>query len=322
MKDLAKHIEILLLNNDCVIVPHLGGFIAHYVPAKYDEADSLFLPPMRTVGFNPQLTINDSLLAQSYADAYDISIPEALQRIEQIVKEVKTQLDNTGKYDINGIGLLSITSEGKTEFAPNHAGILSPDLYALDSFGIKPVLKTNEKQNAANEKDSAEIVEMNKPKTITIKVSTLRKAAVAAIAILALVLFLNPIDLGKQGKIMSGAIQNMMPKNITMGEPAITHDAKSTSAYQEATKKEQVEQQKNKELYCIVLASGTIKKNAEWFTENMHKKGYSATRLFQDKKDLKVVYGNYNTKDEAYAALKQLHTDKDFKQGWVMKIEQ
>ena len=92
MKDLAKHIEILLLNNDCVIVPHLGGFIAHYVPAKYDEADSLFLPPMRTVGFNPQLTINDSLLAQSYADAYDISIPEALQRIEQIVKGVKTQL--------------------------------------------------------------------------------------------------------------------------------------------------------------------------------------------------------------------------------------
>ena len=30
MIELARHIEILLLENDCVIVPELGGFIAHY----------------------------------------------------------------------------------------------------------------------------------------------------------------------------------------------------------------------------------------------------------------------------------------------------
>ena len=29
MIELAKHIEVLLLENDCVIVPGLGGFIAH-----------------------------------------------------------------------------------------------------------------------------------------------------------------------------------------------------------------------------------------------------------------------------------------------------
>ena len=32
MIELARHIEILLLENDCVIVPELGGFIAHYQP--------------------------------------------------------------------------------------------------------------------------------------------------------------------------------------------------------------------------------------------------------------------------------------------------
>ena len=45
MIELTKHIEILLLENDCVIVPGLGGFIAHHQPAHYEEDEGLFLPP-------------------------------------------------------------------------------------------------------------------------------------------------------------------------------------------------------------------------------------------------------------------------------------
>ena len=47
MIELTKHIEHLLLENDCVIVPELGGFIAHHQPAHYEEAEGIFLPPMR-----------------------------------------------------------------------------------------------------------------------------------------------------------------------------------------------------------------------------------------------------------------------------------
>ena len=57
MKKLAKHIEVLLLENNCVIVPGLGGFIAHYQPAHFDETRNEWVPPMRTFGFNPQLAI-------------------------------------------------------------------------------------------------------------------------------------------------------------------------------------------------------------------------------------------------------------------------
>ena len=62
MIELERHIEILLLNNDCVIVPGLGGFVAHHVDACYDDVENRFFPPMRTVGFNPKLDMNDSLL--------------------------------------------------------------------------------------------------------------------------------------------------------------------------------------------------------------------------------------------------------------------
>ena len=59
MIELSKHIEVLLLENDCVIVPGLGGFIAHKRQAAYSIQKGEFMPPLRTIGFNPQLIMND-----------------------------------------------------------------------------------------------------------------------------------------------------------------------------------------------------------------------------------------------------------------------
>ena len=137
--ELERHIEILLLSNDCVIVPGLGGFMTHHIDARYDERDNMFLPPLRTLGFNPQLNINDSLLAQSYIEAYDISYPEALQRIDDEVNELRQHLQNEGSYELNDIGMLALNDEGKYVFTPCEAGILTPALYGLSSFEMKPL---------------------------------------------------------------------------------------------------------------------------------------------------------------------------------------
>lgn len=134
--ELGRHIEILLLSNDCVIVPGFGGFMAHHVEARYDDRDGLFLPPLRMLGFNPLLTINDSLLVQSYVEAYDISYPEALSRIEEEVKAVEREIRETGSYEINNIGEISLNEEGHYLFTPCEAGILTPNLYGLYSFAF------------------------------------------------------------------------------------------------------------------------------------------------------------------------------------------
>ena len=86
MLELARHIERLVLRNNCVIVPGLGGFVTQYVPARYVEEENILLPPCRTVGFNPQLTLNDGLLVQSYMQTYDTSFPEAARIVEDEVK--------------------------------------------------------------------------------------------------------------------------------------------------------------------------------------------------------------------------------------------
>ena len=79
--------------------------MVHRIDASYDDGDNMFIPPLRTLGFNPQLTMNDSLLAQSYVEAYDISYPEAISRIDDEVRELKQHLENEGEYILNDIGV-------------------------------------------------------------------------------------------------------------------------------------------------------------------------------------------------------------------------
>lgn len=138
------------MSNDCVIVPGFGGFMAHHVDARYDGTDNMFLPPLRTVGFNPQLTMNDSLLVLSYVETYDMSYPEALRRIEDEVAEIRQTLENEGKYEVDNVGILSLNEDGNIEFEPHEAGILTPDFYGLGGFDMTPVaqLTAGEEANA------------------------------------------------------------------------------------------------------------------------------------------------------------------------------
>ena len=126
---LDRHIEILLLENDCVIVPGLGGFVAHHVSARYDEQDGLFLPPYRTLGFNAQLRMNDSLLVQSYVDAYELSYPEALAQIEKVI----------GKKDFNNlVGNLIVMNVGKPTLvkASDKREAITNKIKAEDEFSV------------------------------------------------------------------------------------------------------------------------------------------------------------------------------------------
>ncbi|WP_278703407.1 SPOR domain-containing protein [Phocaeicola sartorii] len=136
MIELARHIEILLLENDCVIIPDFGGFIAHYQPARYVKEENLYLPPVRTIGFNPQLTINDGLLVQSYMQAHHTDFPDATRMIEKEVAGLKEQLYQNGCAEMHGIGVLHYNIHSTYEFHPNEDGALSPALYGLSSFSI------------------------------------------------------------------------------------------------------------------------------------------------------------------------------------------
>lgn len=223
--ELERHIEILLLSHDCVIVPNLGGFMTHHIDAHYDEEEQLFLPPLRTLGFNPQLKINDSLLVQSYIEAYDISYPEALQRIDDEVNELRQHLENEGSYELNDIGVISLNDDGNYVFTPCEAGILTPSLYGLSSFEmerfkavrqqpqlLQPVVsENNEQQSKATIIALDDITETVEEKeddddVVRIKFSWIRNTV--AVAAILLAIFFLAMPTGKT-ELMTRTISNI-----------------------------------------------------------------------------------------------------------------
>ncbi|MCD8235651.1 MAG: SPOR domain-containing protein [Prevotellaceae bacterium] len=148
MINLSKHIEILLLEHDCVIVPKLGGFITNQVEARYE--DNFFVPPYRTIGFNKNLLINDGLLVQSYMQVYDASYPDAYKQMEMDIDEVLQQLDLNGVFQFEGIGLIRKSVEGNITFEPSESGMITPELYGLCALEVKNVNEVRKEKELIN----------------------------------------------------------------------------------------------------------------------------------------------------------------------------
>ena len=49
MLELVRHIEYLLTEHDCVLVPGLGGFVLQYVPARFSEGRKSIQPPGKQI---------------------------------------------------------------------------------------------------------------------------------------------------------------------------------------------------------------------------------------------------------------------------------
>lgn len=265
---LGRHIEILLLDNDCVIVPDFGGFVAHHVSARYDEDDHSWLPPMRTLGFNAQLRINDSLLAQSYVNAYDISYPEALRRIEDEVEELKQLLANEGCYTMDNIGTLTINDEGNYQFEPCEAGILSPTYYGLDAcrFDTLKDARDMDSSNVALQMaipqtqpkttdepallDFTDNGEQEDERIIHIRMSWVRNIVAVAAAVIAFFVMATPIansDLGTRtmSDLKGNLIYKLIPQDTNMAPAtpiaeSVQQQAATTAEASDTTKTDEV----------------------------------------------------------------------------------
>ncbi len=322
--------------------------MAHHREAGYDEHDGMFLPPQRTLGFNPQLKLNDSLLAQSYVEAYDISYPEALRRIEVEVAELKQHLDNEGYYELNDIGRLSFNPEGRLEFAPCEAGILTPELYGLSSFEFTPLAQTAKEAalpqpTLVAEASAEEASPSQEGAAITIKMSWIRNAVAVAAALLAFLLMTKPMSEGVQtGISMSkitlpiiqqeaapqpspiapetapAAVPDASPSEINP-RPSVSPSAPSPAAPAPVPDASQSEAPTL--AYCIVAASQVSKKGADEFVKKLKAQGYTSARVNIYKDIRRVIIGSYPTEAGAYTELQKVHQNQDLAEAWVLKVK-
>lgn len=158
MNTLAQHIETLLLEHDCVIIPGFGGFISNYEEAQYHtDNGSIFMPPHRSIGFNQQLQINDGLLVQSYMSAYDASYPAAHLQMEKEIEQMASQLELDGEYDFGAVGKLTKGLGEIISFDKSSSNIEAPSLFGLDSLSVMPVKSIIEKREIEAKMQAASI---------------------------------------------------------------------------------------------------------------------------------------------------------------------
>lgn len=345
-----KHIEILLLDNDCVIVPQLGGFMAHHADACFDNEENVFLPPYRSIGFNPQLKLNDNLLVQSYIENYDLSYPESLRKIEAEVNELRQILVQEGRYELKGIGILYYNNEGKYTFEPCEAGILTPELYGLGSNEIKKLISNNSTIGTPSKNERINKL-AHRTRNVNFKKigrSIASNVAVAAIICFAFLIFAKPIENCSNNETKT--IESVFMKDILINsskgnakkEVAIIDRNKKTSKIKESkdsdfsinqsenkktntqfkqAENKHVEIEKSNSYYTLVLASRVTKNNAKIFVNELHNKGIGDARVLEKKVGAQVICGRYTTENEAYAKLNIMHSNDFFKEAWVMKVQ-
>lgn len=131
MFQVLSHIESLLANHPFVILPTIGGFVTS-IQASYRQEDTLY-PPCKALGFNPTLTYNDGLLAQSIAQANNWTVEQANQIIVEEAQQIRQHIQSWGHLSMGKLGTLIRTAQG-IGFEPTAQG-----LPLAESYGLQPI---------------------------------------------------------------------------------------------------------------------------------------------------------------------------------------
>ncbi len=349
MIELARHIEILLLDNDCVIVPGLGGFVTHHIPARRMDDEGRFLPPYRTLGFSPKMVLNDGLLVQSYMQAYDTNYPTAMRLVEQKVEELKDLLAKDGLFSLHGIGTLRQNIRGEFNFTPLEAGLLSPSLYGFSSFEMK-TLDELRAENSVQEQPAATLQPLVKEEkeeketanhSIVIRmdrrwITGIAAACIGLLVVLALS-FSSPTTDAKMADAFRPLLEwfnkankqeTVAKMDVASAKPAVKKAEKKTptvAAQQETTEAKPAEvtvAPEESKYFTIVLASSIPVKNAERYAQQMADKGYGDAKVLSTKNLNRVVYAQFSSENQAINRLRELRQEcKDFAQAWVLEVK-
>lgn len=354
MIELAQHIEALLLENDCVIVPDFGGFIAHYAPATYVKEENLFLPPTRIIGFNPQLKLNDGVLVQSYMSAYDTSFADATRMVEREVKAFIKLLHEEGKAHLENIGEIHYNIYGNYEFVPFDHKITTPFLYGLDSFEMCELSALQRKERVLV---AADLTKEKKTYEIHVSRTLLRNAAAMVAVIVLFFAFSTPVENtyveeNNYAQLLPSELFEQIEKQSVAVNPIqvkttkAVHSSKASTGSQ--TKMVTVDKPKTskpiavKEVkvikpetttpvpvkpvtqakvdlpFHIIVAGGIGMKNAETIANQLREKGFSEAKALNSDGKVRVSIRSFDNRAEATKQLLELRKNETYKNAWLL----
>jgi cell division septation protein DedD len=322
MIELVRHIEILLLENDCVILPGFGGFITYDTPAAWNAEEKTFSPPFRTIGFNPQLKLNDGVLAQSYMEACNLHFADATKILEQAIHEMAEVLRKEGKVEMANIGEISLSIHGTYVFSPYDDKIISPSLYGLDSFEIKELKAL---RRLPTERALSPLPAATHKKTYEIRINrTLVRNVAATVAAIFLFFYLSTpientyVEKENYAQLLPADLFSKIGRQSLLTTPVgggmVTDSAISPP---KAVAEPEADPQPVSKRYHIIVASVGSNNDAQALADDLKTKGYHDACVLADEKRIRVSIGACSTKEEANRKLVELRRNDQYKNAWL-----
>lgn len=330
MLEINQIIKELLQLHDCVIFPNLGGFVAQYSPANFDEKKSVLSPPHKQILFNKNLVNNDGLLVNAIAQKNNISYENAIESLSDILLEINKNLKTQNQYDFQGIGIL-YNNEGVLNFKQKSNNLLS------SSYGLMPLNIDEFKMSNKSEK----VIDLNSSKYIKTQIKNLALAASVMLVIFYSAWIpiqtqllkqdgefnysdLNPFTFKKENLVAIEDVKFQHPKKeIKSIQPIDKTSEKSSSIILKSKLKNNlkptvsISNQSSNETYEVVIGSFSNEINAKNMIIKLNNKGISARKLKKENKLFRISVGKFLNKNNAKKLQKSIR--KRYKiSSWIL----
>ncbi len=145
---LSKMVKELILDNDRVVLPGLGSFVAEVVPSTFSDKGYTINPPYRRLFFRSKPDEGDELAA-FYARTNNVDKAMAERIIKDFVAELRPMLHTKKTIVFPGLGRLRATKENAVFFVANEDLDIYPAGFGLEPISLKTHQETREEVSAA-----------------------------------------------------------------------------------------------------------------------------------------------------------------------------
>ena len=140
---LSKMVKELILDNDRVVLPGFGAFVAEIVPSTFSDKGYTINPPYRKLFFRMKPE-EDIKLIEFYASSNDVELAVANKVIRDFVEELKSVLFTRKTVVFPGLGRLRATKENTVFFVADEDLDIYPEGFALEPISLKTHEETKE----------------------------------------------------------------------------------------------------------------------------------------------------------------------------------
>lgn len=323
MENLIRHTTKLLAHHNCVILPGIGAFLAHKVPACYNAKEQIFMPPHRELGFNPNIMVDDALLLSEYVSSENTTYDKAAKTLSRDIASLRRVLTSKGVCCFGELGTFNMNINGEISFIPNNNAIDDPENYGFEPLSMPLLSQCNER-------------------TITIKQRDFSRYIAIAAAVILAFFFVTPISDNAYEKNMQASIAQITSKTSSVNETVqsaeeyiispitetiteniftepqeiVPEAIKEEQAVIEEPTEEVVEDIIPQKRYSIIVASSPNAKNAELAIKELSRKMTADYTVVVGGGRHRISIGDYNSIDEANEALSIIKNT--FHDAWVL----